>query len=291
MTTTPDRTTGGSAGDNGPRSLRERGTGGGAGARTRRRLAVGRQRRVWDLRASAWAHHVANNQGLTRVVDAVVATAREVAGTSLGDVVDLGSGSGQVVLALADSARSVLAVDVSAAMLDQLAERAQRQGLEGVITRHSPIERLSLPPASVDLVVSNYALHHLRDADKGELLASVRRWLRPGGHLVVGDMMLGRGGDAADRAVIATKVRQLARKGPGGWWRIAKNAFRLILRVQERPLSATAWQKLAARNGFVDVSVRPVVQEAAILVARAPEAVSPTDGPSPRPASAPLPGS
>lgn len=244
-----------------------------AGARPR--MAIGRQRRVWNLRARDWAHHVSNNEGLRRVVDAVVATAVEVAGPELGTVVDLGTGSGQVVLELAGRAKRALAVDVSAAMLDQLAARAKEEVRATVETMVCPIEELTLPPASVDLVVSNYALHHLRDRDKETLMGDILQWLRPGGHLVLGDMMLGRGGDAADRAVIAGKVRQLARKGPGGWWRIAKNAFRMLLRVHERPLSASAWSAMATRHGFVEVRVRPVVQEAAILVARRPPDTSP----------------
>ncbi len=42
-------------------------------------------------------------------------------------------------------------------------------------------EKFWLPPASVDLVVSSYALHHLADADKQALVARAARWLRPGG--------------------------------------------------------------------------------------------------------------
>lgn len=278
--TPPDSATPGTP----PSASRTSGAGEGDRGSRRRQLAVGRQRRVWNLRARDWAHHVDDNEGLRRVVDAVVSKAHELRGDKLGDVVDLGTGSGQVVLALAADASSALAVDVSAAMLQQLQERARQQGIDGVQTKLSPIESLRLPPASVDLVVSNYALHHLRDRDKGAVLAEVLRWLRPGGHLVFGDMMLGRGADAADRAVIASKVRQLARKGPGGWWRIAKNAARMTLRVHERPLSAAAWQALATRQGYVDVAVHSVVQEAAVLVARAPGALTATDAPTPPPA-------
>ena len=35
-----------------------------------------------------------------------------------------------------------------------------------------PIEELVLPAQSVDIVVSSYALHHLRDADKARLVLS-----------------------------------------------------------------------------------------------------------------------
>lgn len=205
------------------------------------------------------------------MVAAVVETALGAAGPALGMVVDLGCGSGQITLPLAEHAKSVLAVDVSTTMLDDLRRRARQTPVAArVETRLCAIEQLQLPPGSVDLVVSNYALHHLRDQDKETVLANARRWLRPGGVLVVGDMMLGRGTDAADRAIIASKVKQFARRGPGGWWRIAKNAVRYLLRVHERPVSAAAWTAMATRQGFSEVSVRSVVNEAGILVAHCP---------------------
>lgn len=238
---------------------------------TRQRWAIRRQRRVWDVRGSAWHHHQAHNTGLQQVVSAVVETALATAGPTLGTVVDLGCGSGQITLPIAEHAASVLAVDVSTTMLDELRRRArQTPAPERIETRLCAIEQLRLPPASVDLVVSNYALHHLRDQDKDAVLANARLWLRPGGVLVVGDMMLGRGTDAADRAIIASKVKEFARRGPAGWWRIAKNAARYLLRMHERPVSSAAWIAMATRHGFSEVSVRSVVNEAAILVARCP---------------------
>ena len=95
-------------------------------------------------------------------------------------------------------------------------------------------------------------------------------WLRPGGRLVVGDMMFGRGGESRDRAIISSKVALLVRKGPGGWWRIAKNAGRYLLRFQERPVSISAWVEMFERAGFGDVRAVPVVNEAAVVVGTRP---------------------
>jgi hypothetical protein len=44
---------------------------------------------------------------------------------------------------------------------------------------------------------------------------------------VIADMMLGRGSSARDREIIRAKIGTLARRGPGGWWRVAKNAVRV----------------------------------------------------------------
>ncbi len=251
---------------------------GSTGSSAKQSVAIHRQRRVWEARASTWHHHASNNEGLRSVVAAVVDTATAGLGEDgrLGTVVDLGCGSGQLTLALAARAERVIGVDVSATMLRELEQRAAAEGVTNVECVVSPIERLSLPAGSVDAVVSNYALHHLRDPDKAVAVRTAASWLRPGGRLVIGDMMLGRGADAADRAVIADKVRQLARRGPAGWWRVAKNAVRFVLRVQERPLSRSAWVSLVERSGFTDVQARPVVHEAAVVSAVRAGGAAPT---------------
>jgi SAM-dependent methyltransferase len=159
----------------------------------------------------------------------------------------------------------VIAVDLSAAMLDRLGAAAADNDVANIDIVRCPLEGLDLAGSSVDLIVSNYALHHLDDADKAELVRRARRWLRPGGRLVIGDMMLGRGADAGDRRIIASKVWALARRGPAGWWRIAKNAGRFVFRVHEKPLPLAAWQQLLSDAGFTEVEGARVVAEAAVV--------------------------
>ena len=118
---------------------------------------------------------------------------------------------------------------------------------------------------SIDLVVSNYALHHLRDADKAQVVRQVFSWLRPGGRFVLGDMMFGRGVEKRDREIIVSKLALLVRKGPGGWWRIAKNGGRYVFRTQERPVSMATWVAMFEEAGFEKVRAVPVVNEAAVV--------------------------
>src|SRR5258708_15301891 len=197
-------------------------------ARYATRHAARHQRRVWSGRVATWDHH--GSTGLARVTAAVLEAAdvwRDA------QVIDVGCGTGQISLPLALQGAQVLAVDVSSAMVRQLQSEAQRRGASTLDGLALPIEELALPPGSVDLVVSSYALHHLRDADKAHLVSSVYGWLRPGGRLVVADIMFGRGASPQDRAIIKTQVAALARKGPGGWRRIAKNGPRFLLRGYE----------------------------------------------------------
>lgn len=223
---------------------------------------IARQQRFWTRRAASWDHGAANNPGLVRVVDRVIIESEP--GSTM-DCIDLGCGSGQLTLPLAPKVRSVRAIDVSQAMIDLLLQNAKAAGVTNLTGEAVPIERLAVEAESVDLVVTNYALHHLRDADKAKLVLRAHEWLRPGGRLVIGDMMFGRGGDARDREIISSKLTLLVRKGPGGWWRIAKNAGRYLLRFQERPVSMAAWVQMCTDAGFEDVQGIPVVNEAAVV--------------------------
>jgi SAM-dependent methyltransferase len=180
--------------------------------------------------------------------------------------VDLGAGTGFVALALAPLVGSVLAVDISPVMTESLAARAARAGLGNVRTEVADLRTFQLPPASADLVVSSYALHHLRDQDKRALAAEAAQWLRPGGRIVIADMMFGRGTTRRDREILRDKVRTLASRGPAGWWRIAKNLTRYGLGVgHEHPATPQFWQLTLRDAGLTDVRFEPVVAEAGIV--------------------------
>jgi len=228
-------------------------------------LGIGLQRWVWTRRASSWDHGGA--AGLERVVRAVLEAADVRPGTV---AIDLGCGTGQLSLPLARKGAYVMAVDVSQTMVDLLEAKASASGLSSILGLVTPIEALSLPKRCADLVISNYALHHLRDSDKAALVGEAAAWLRPGGRLVVGDMMFGRGATARDRTIIASKVAVLARRGPGGWWRLAKNAIRFTLRFQEKPVSIDTWARYFETAGLIGVSATPIVAEAAMIVGTKP---------------------
>ena len=122
----------------------------------------------------------------------------------------------------------MLGVDVSEKMIALLLANTQAEGISNISGRAVPIERLGLEEGSVDLIVSNYALHRFpRTKTSSSPSTRPSRWLRPGGKLVIGDMMFGRGGDARDREIIGSKLALLLRKGPAGWWRIFKTAGRI----------------------------------------------------------------
>jgi ubiquinone/menaquinone biosynthesis C-methylase UbiE len=228
--------------------------------------------RIWDRRVASWHAHVTTASGFGQVRDRLLA----IAGPGPADAcVDLGAGDGFVALALAPLAGSVLAVDISSAMAESLAARAAHAGLCNVRTEVSDLRTFRLPPGSVDLVVSSYALHHLRDADKRALAAEAARWLRPGGRIVVADMMFGRGATRRDRKILREKASAFAVRGPAGWWRIAKSLARYGLGVgHEHPAAPQFWQLALRDAGFTDVRFEPVVAEAGIVSGTRPQVIT-----------------
>ncbi len=231
-------------------------------------VALRRLRRSWDRRARVWDHHGA--PALQPVIEAVLGACNVQPGNH---VVDLGCGTGQLSIPLARSGARVTAVDISEAMVDGLSKKAALDGLDNIVGVVSPVQAVDLAPGSVDLIVSNYALHHLRHRDKQALVSAAMRWLRPGGRLVIGDMMLGLGVSARDRAIIGSKLARLARKGPGGWWRIIKNVGRYTLRLREHPATMERWRRYLEDAGFSAVTVTPIVAEAAIVAGSKPDPV------------------
>jgi len=104
-------------------------------------------------------------------------------------VVDIGAGTGQFTLAAAATARRVVAVDVSAVMLERLRgklERSDVTNVECVQAGFLSYEHVGKP---ADIVYSRYALHHLPDFWKALALARVATMLRPGGVLRLCDIV------------------------------------------------------------------------------------------------------
>ena len=224
---------------------------------------------AWRGRVGSWDDQVASSEAFSQVRAALLEMAQP---RSEDEAVDLGAGTGFVTIPLAERVNSVIAVDLVGEMLEVARLEAERRGLNNVTIITEDLSRVQLGRASVDLVVSSYALHHLTDEDKISVVERARSWLRPGGRLVIADMMFGRGTTAEDRRIILDKVRRLARKGPGGLWRIAKNALRFgFRRGTDLPVPPSFWTEALTDAGFVDVTYKSVVSEAGVVSARLPD--------------------
>ena len=224
------------------------------------------ERRRWERRVDVW-EEVASSPAFQRLA----ATVTELADPQERDrVLDLGAGTGLLSIALAPQVESVVAVDHAPAMLARLRRKTRASSIGNVACVVADLRCLPLPDESATLAVSNYAFHHLRDADKELALAEVRRVLEPGGRLVLCDMMFGLSLDRRDRALVARKLVRIARRGPAGFARILKNAGRIVTRTWEHPASPERWRDLLERRKLTDVEVRLLEHEAGVVTARRP---------------------
>jgi predicted methyltransferase len=131
------------------------------------RLFEGEQRQIFAERAQIM--HLANVQPGTRVAD-------------------VGAGTGLFSSLLSDAVGAeglVYAEEVMEKFSAFIAARAAREGRTNVVSVVGTETGVGLPPASIDLALLVDVYHHF-DHPK-EMLASIRRALRPKGHLFVVD--------------------------------------------------------------------------------------------------------
>jgi len=100
-------------------------------------------------------------------------------------VADLGCGTGQLTQALAPFAGSVIAVDASAAMLRSA--RARIGDLPNVEIRRGELEALPIADGALDLAILVLVLPYV--AEPAQVIAEAGRALRPGGRLLITDLM------------------------------------------------------------------------------------------------------
>src|SRR6516225_8676090 len=106
-------------------------------------------------------------------------------------VLDLGSGAGMASLLAArrvGPSGKVVGVDLCPAMVEKARRNASLLGLHNVEFVHAAIEKLPLPDASVDVVISNGVFNLC--PDEPGVLAEALRVLRPGGRLQMADILL-----------------------------------------------------------------------------------------------------
>lgn len=101
-------------------------------------------------------------------------------------VLDIGTGTGAIALALAANAGEVVGRDVSEGMLTEAREKATARGLDNVRFGEGRF-RSPDAPEDVDIVTSNFAMHHLDDEGKREAIALIGE-LEPR-RFVLGDLM------------------------------------------------------------------------------------------------------
>ena len=224
-----------------------------------------RQPRSWEDRVG-YMEQLAHTPAFEQLREDILGLARLNADDL---VLDIGAGTGLLTLAAAAQVRHVWALDISPAMCSHLQDKLTAASTTNVETSVANATRLPFATGSVDVVLSNYCLHHLRDADKRRALDEAWRVLRPGGRIVIGDMMFRIAlGSARDRTVLSHLMLSMARRGPAGILRLVKNAARSLVGRGEHPASAAWWRQALDAAGFAEVTVRELNHEGGIASAR-----------------------
>jgi ubiquinone/menaquinone biosynthesis C-methylase UbiE len=98
-------------------------------------------------------------------------------------VLDVAAGTGHVARRIAPAVRAVVAVDATAAMLEQ----GRDQAPPNVVFMRGDAAALPFLDGSFDVVVSRFAVHHFEHPEVQ--MAEMRRCVRPGGRLAIADLV------------------------------------------------------------------------------------------------------
>ncbi|MFF0830077.1 class I SAM-dependent methyltransferase [Brevibacillus sp. NPDC003359] len=112
------------------------------------------------------------------------------------DVIDLGAGSGRLTSVLAPHAKSILALDASAAMLEVNAQQLTQSGLTNWKTSVADHREIPADDHSADVIVAGWTVCYLTSSavpnnehNLEKIILEMKRVLRPGGTIVIMETM------------------------------------------------------------------------------------------------------
>ena len=159
-------------------------------------------------------------------------------------VIDLGCGAGHASFVAAGAVKNVIAYDLSAQMLDVVAQAASDKQLNNITVRQGVAESLPFDDHSADVIISRYSAHHWHDV--GQALREVARVLKPGGKFIMMDVV-SPGHPLLDIYLQTVEVLRdtshVRNYSPGEWLKMASEAGLIAGEVttDRLPLEYTSW--------------------------------------------------
>jgi len=144
---------------------------------------------VLDRRAEAARRMVEANglsRGVARLDDEAsvdVLILRTLADEPVGELLDIGTGTGRMLRLLGEKAERAVGIDISHAMLMLARSNLHAAGLDHLSVRHGNMYQLRFADHSFDTVTIDQVLFQAEDP--GEVLREAARVLRPGGRLLL----------------------------------------------------------------------------------------------------------
>jgi ubiquinone/menaquinone biosynthesis C-methylase UbiE len=116
-------------------------------------------------------------------------------------VIDLGCGTGAFALHAANTCHTIYAVDISAAMLEYCRKQAEQKGITNIVYCHGGLLSYEHSGELADAVVCVAVLHHLPDYWKQVALTRMYGMLKPGGRLLLFDIVFPSDTDRLDHDI------------------------------------------------------------------------------------------
>lgn len=171
----------------------------------------------------------------------------------IGDVLDVGTGTGRILEILGPLARSAEGLDASREMLSVARSRIEAAGLSNCLVRQGDMYHLPYDNGAFDLVTIHQVLHF--SDDPGRAISEAARVLRPAGRLAIVDFAphcLESLRDEHNHRRLGFAEDEVA-----AWCVQAGLTLRLIRSLPGEPLTVTLWLAERCPQGGVPSTTGP----------------------------------
>ena len=107
--------------------------------------------------------------------------------TGVEQVLDVATGTGNLAMALSPHVKEVIGIDITPGMLELAVQAARERGLDNIYNLVGDVEHLPFRDSGFDVVTCRFSFHHF--PGPWISLCEMARVLRPGGRLVIEDML------------------------------------------------------------------------------------------------------